>query len=310
MINVLAFAGASNWPLWAATERGYFAAEGLDVHWSVTPNSREMAAALFDGRCQIALTAIDNVVAYVEGQGEALLDGDADFFAFMGVDDGMLSIMARPEVESVADLRGREASVDAMTTGFAFALRDMLSRCGLSEGDVSYVRVGGGAERLAALREGRQAVTLLNAPLDLMAIDAGCRRLVRARDILGAYQGVVGAARRSWANAHEAETIGFIRAFHRAIAWLIAPSNRDDAISLLLARMKGATPALGEKAYERLLVAEDGIRRDLAIDRAGVATVLALRSRYGQPTKQLEDPARYMDDRFRAAALAPTAARI
>ena len=41
---------------------------------------------LSEGKFDIAMTAVDNVVAYVEGQGEAPIGPQQEFFAFMGSD--------------------------------------------------------------------------------------------------------------------------------------------------------------------------------------------------------------------------------
>jgi len=296
--KAVAFAGAANWPLWAGLENGLFAAEGLILRHVLTPHSRAMASDLFTGAADLALTAIDNIVAYNEGQGEAELAGSTDFVAVMGVDDGMLSLMASPEIEKIADLKGRAVSVDALSTGFAFVLRELLG-----ETQVDYVRVGGGKERLAALIAGEQSATLLNAPLDLVAEAAGFRRLARARDRLGAYQGVVAAVRRGWAAEHRDLVTAFIRAYHKTVGWLAAPANRAAAIDLLRARMPVLDPAIAGRAYALLLDPASGIFRDLAIDLAGVESVLRLRRAYAADKRTLSAPACYIDDSFRRDAL-------
>ena len=51
----------------------------------------------------------------------------------MGGDGGFLSVVAQPSVKSFADLKGKTLSVDAMTTGAAFVLRELVARNGLSE---------------------------------------------------------------------------------------------------------------------------------------------------------------------------------
>ena len=180
-LKLVAFAGASNWPVWIGQQKGFFAKEKLEATLEITPNSRQMASDVFGGKFDVALTSIDNVVAYVEGQGEAQLAGQADFVAFMGVDDGMLSLMAVPGTASVNDLKGKELSVDALTTGFAFVLRDALVKSGVKLDEVKLVAVGGGAQRLTALREQKQTATLLNSPLDLIAENAGSARLARGK---------------------------------------------------------------------------------------------------------------------------------
>jgi ABC-type nitrate/sulfonate/bicarbonate transport system substrate-binding protein len=301
-LDVIAFAGASNWPLWVGQQFGFFSEQGIDLSLKLTPNSPHMAQALSAGSAQIALTSIDNVIAYANGCGEVPLDGPADFFAFMGVDDGLLSVMAQPGIETVSALRGRALAVDALTTGYAFVLKGILAQDGLGDADVSYLAIGTGAERLAALKAGQCSATLLNAPLCLAAEAAGKIRLVRARDRLGAYQGIVGAARRSWARDNPELLEGFIRAFHLSLQWLRDPRNGTAARALLTQRLPIVAPAV-DQAYEVLLT-EGGLQATLEIDSAGTACVIALRDRYGHRDGELGGPDRYIDDTFRCRALA------
>jgi ABC-type nitrate/sulfonate/bicarbonate transport system substrate-binding protein len=300
--RVVAFAGSSNWPFWVAQERGFFAREGLEVALDITPNSVEMARNLQGARYDLALTSIDNVVAYDEGQGEADLGGPVRFVALFGVDDGLLSVVAAPGITTFAGLKGKTLSVDALTTGFAFVLRDILARNGLAEGDVTLTRVGGGAQRLDALLAGRNDGTLLNTPLDLVANARGFATLARARDALGAYQGIVGATTREAVERDRGRLIAFVRAFHAGVTWLRDPANREAATALLAARMR-MEPGVAAQAYEALAAGEPGIFRDLRISEAGLRTVLALRSRYAPNAKPLTDPARYVDESVRAEAL-------
>lgn len=301
-LKLVAFAGASNWPLWVGQQLGFLAEQGVDLTLELTASSIQMAQALHSGSAQIALTSVDNVIAYANEQGEVPLDGPADFFAFMGVDDGLLSVMARPSIETIAGLAGGTLAVDALTTGFVFVLKEILAQNRIVEGDISYVSVGTGAERLAALNAGMCSATLLNAPLCLAAEAAGNRRLLRARDVLGRYQGIVGAARRNWAAANRGSVEAFIRAFHRSLQWLGAAENRTEACALLVERL----PVLAEVAdvAYRVLVLEGGLQKNLAIDRDGTACVVRLREKYGRPQTDLGAPDRYIDDTFRRSALA------
>jgi len=159
---------------------------------------------------------------------------------------------------------------------------------------------GGGAQRLAALLEGKQAATLLNTPLDLAAEARGLRRLARGRDAVRAYQGIVAAARRGTLAAKRDQLIGFTRGFRESLLWLDA--NRAEAAAILTARANMPAP-VAARAATALLDADRGIYRDLRIDEAGLRTVLRLRSKFAQPVKDLTDPARYLDLSIRAAAL-------
>jgi TRAP-type uncharacterized transport system substrate-binding protein len=64
-------------------------------------------------------------------------------------------------VKAIADLKGRTLSVDALTTGYAFVLLDILLRNGLHDGDYSVDKVGGMVQRWTALRERKQDGTIL-----------------------------------------------------------------------------------------------------------------------------------------------------
>ncbi len=301
--RVTAFAGASNLPIWIGQTQGLFARHGLDVALSITPNSEQMARDLQHGDADLALTSIDNVVAYDAGEGEAKLDGPIDFVALFGVDDGMLSLVAAPSIHAIRDVAGQDFAVDAMTTGFAFVMRELMARNEIAPSQVRFVKVGGGAQRLQAVLSGQQKVTLLNTPLDIIAEAHGFHSLVRVTDVLGPYQGIVAAVRRDRVVTDRAKLQSFTAGFHESVAWLMRPEHREQAIALLVDRMNGMTRPTAEAAYATLTDPKRGIFRDLHIDRAGLRTVLTLRSRYAVPAKPLGAPAAYVDDSIRAAAL-------
>lgn len=302
-LHIVIFAGASNWPLWIAQQQGLFTAEGLDVRLSVTPGSAQMARDLFDGTAQIALTAFDNVIAYAEGHGAITLPGQPDFLAFAGFDNGLLSLVGAAGFDTVEVLQGQSIAVDALSTGFAFVLRALLEDAGLPPTDYHLEPVGGGAQRLEALIAGQYAATLLNSPLDMIAASKGCIPLRRARDIIGPYQGIVGAARRHWAEANQATIAGFIRAMHRALAWLATPTNRAEATQLLRAQMPRLDARIADRAWDLLANSPDALTSTLSIDRIGARAVFELRRRYGGHALVADSADAYIDETIRDEAL-------
>ncbi|MBU6484162.1 MAG: ABC transporter substrate-binding protein [Betaproteobacteria bacterium] len=307
-LRVVAFDGGWNLPIWAAQREGFFAAHGVAVSLSFTPNSVALVAGLIENRYDIAMAGFDNIVAYQEGQGEAETAAGADLFAFMGGDDGFLSVVTAPGVSDFDALRGGTLSVDAMTNGFAFVLRELVERGGLAESDVTYVRAGATRARYEDLLAGKHDGTLLRTPFELLAKARGCQVIATAA-ALGAYQGSVGAARRSWAGANEAALIGYMRGYRQALDWLCDPGNRAAAEGLLVAHIRDMTPGLAAESCTRLLAPEGGLFRDLALDLDGIRTVLALRSKFGRPHKRLTDPNPYIDLGPHARAFGPSSAR-
>ena len=293
-LRVIAFDGGWNLPIWAAQRQGFFETNSVSVQLTYTPSSAFLVTSLLDGKFDIGLATIDNLIAYQEGQGEAKIADNPDLFAFMGSDSGFLSIVARPGIKDVAALKGGTLSVDAMTTGFAFVLRELLVRGGLAETDVTFVRAGGTANRYRDLIAGKHDATLLRTPFELLARDRGFVVLASAES-LGAYAGTAGFARRSWARDHEAALVGFLRAYKAATDWLYDRENRDVVEALLIANIRDMTPALARQSYDLLLADKGGLARDLAPDAAGIRTVLGLRSKYGAPQKSLTDPMKYVD---------------
>jgi ABC-type nitrate/sulfonate/bicarbonate transport system substrate-binding protein len=294
-LKVIVFPGGFNLPIWSGLAQGSFADEGLALDMHLTTSSKEQLAGLIHGDYDIAMTGIDNVVAYMEGQGEAEIRATPDLFTFMGGDDAFLSLVTIGEVQSFDDLRGRTLSVDAMTTGFAFVLREIVEKAGLKEGEVTYESIGGVMQRWEALKAGAQAGTLLLTPFDVIGTAIGLNVLARARDHLPAYQGVVGAARRSWAAENGEALIGYIRAYRRALAWLFDPANRKAAEAILVERVPTMSPEVAARACDIFLDPETGFEPTAAIDWAGIGEVLRLRSKYGEPKKSLTDAKKYVD---------------
>src|SRR5690349_12209085 len=146
VVRVVAFAGGWNLPLWAAQRQGFFEQQGIAVELAYTPSSGALVNGLMAGRHDIALAAIDNLVAYQEGQGDGPPLRDPDLVAVMGVDNGFLSIVAERSNATIADLRGKKVAVDSPNTGFAFVLRELLQANGIGDADVTVVR--GGATEL------------------------------------------------------------------------------------------------------------------------------------------------------------------
>ncbi len=305
-LEIILFPGAgSQWPFWVEETQGFFAKNGIAPHITETPGSVFQMTNLIAGKFDIGLTAIDNVIAYDSGEGEAKIEGKADLVAFVGGDNGFLHLGAVPEVKTYQDLKGKEISVDAITTGFAFVLEKMLQKNGLKPGDYKLVAVGGTLQRFQDLLQKGHAATLLNTPFDLLAADKGFTILGDAAPVLGHYHSSVGATRRSWAKTHRAELVGFIRGWVAATEWLRAPANRAAAVALLVKHNPNIPQPMAERIAAVILGPKTGYFPQARFDMAGVRTVLALRQEFATPKKELGPPSRYIDLAYYKEAMKP-----
>ncbi len=301
-IKVIVFPGGHNWPIWVAQEKRFFERNHALVSVTGTPSSLFQMTKLIDGEFHIAMTAIDNVVAYVEGQGEADIASRPDLVVFMGGDNGFLSLVSLPEVKSIQDLKGKAVSVDALTTGYAFVLLDLLKRGGLTPADYKVERTGGVLERWNALKQKKHAGTMLITPFDIIAKSIGFNVLQKAIDVYGHYQGVVGATRPKWAAQNPEKVRAYIRGYVAGLEWLHDSNNKDEAIAILRKNLPQMSPELAAQSYA-VLAGPKGFTPGAALDLEGVRTVLELRREYGKPKNSLSDPMKYYDPSYYETAV-------
>jgi ABC-type nitrate/sulfonate/bicarbonate transport system substrate-binding protein len=293
-IELICFAGAPNLPIFAAQQSGAFEDCGVTVNMTTTPSSAYQAEHLIGGTFQMAGTAFDNIVAYQEGQGVFKPDAPPDLFVFMGATQVQLAFITAPDVKTYADVKGRTLSLDALSTGFAFVLYEMLARAGLGPDDYEMVAVGATPKRWESVRDGETAGSLVLQPFTSIAQAQGFNVLETSTDLFDCYQGGTFAASRAWAAANGDAVKGFIKGYLAGLDWTLDPANRDEAAALLLDKMPVLKPGVVDAVMDSLADPRSGLTPMAQILPDGMKTVLDLRSRYGTGAP-LTDPARYYD---------------
>lgn len=292
-IRLIGFGGASNLPVWLAMDKGIFKKHGLDVTLDRTKGSEAQIKDMMSGKYDIASTSIDNIIAYTEGQGPFKID-NFDMVAFMGVHSGLNSVVTRPEIKTYADIKGKPVAVDAPNTGYAFVLFRILEKNGLKyKQDYTVVSVGGGPQRLEAMKENKAVAAVMSAPNDVEAKEIGYNILADAANELGGYQGSAYGARRGWAKDHEKDIVTFIQAVVESHDRIF--TNKADAIDVLKKRIKGLDDKEANTVYTSLTSGKGGLNRKAEINIEGVKTVLSLRGEYAEPKLKLTDPYKYID---------------
>src|SRR6266540_5264844 len=157
----------------AARVNGYFAAEGLDVDVTLTPNSTEQMRGVSQGKFEVVSTAFDNVLAWSGREG-------AEIIAVAQISDKtVLPVFVRPEIKTWSDLKGKKLAADAVDTAFALVLRRVLLANGLdmTKGDYELVALGATGARLESMLKGETFAGVLTSPFDGKALAAGMRRM-------------------------------------------------------------------------------------------------------------------------------------
>lgn len=302
-LHINAFNSASIWPLWAAQKIGAFAKQGLNIDLSYPHGSKPQMTGLIEGKYDIVSTALDNVIAYSEGEGAPGAPKNADLIAFLGGDNGSLVLAVQPTIKTVKDLKGKVLAVDAVSTGFSFVLREILARNGLKADDYTLKPFGASKARFVALQDGSAAGALLSPPYNVIAPASGFPAIAEASSVLGGYQGSVSAARRDWAKQHRDLVIRYIRAWRAGLGWLNDPKNEQAAIALLVSKFPQTTPPLARATYEKMVASGKAFDPGGKLDLAGAKTVFDLRRRYGPQGKGASDVSQFIDESYYDAAI-------
>jgi NitT/TauT family transport system substrate-binding protein len=287
LVNVLLFRAAYNLPVTLGVARGLYARHGLDVEIAYTRGSTMVTQGLRSGDYDLGVLAADDVIYEVETHG-------ADLFMFMGLHAGILTLVARPGIETIGDVAGRRLGVDDPASGFALVAHKILQTSGVARTAYATVPAGGHEHRARALLDGAIDVALLTPPFTLEALARGCTALARARDHLPAYQASCGVATRGWARGHPATLVAYISAYRESLAFALAPANRAEATSHLAGEF-GLTPERAAATYAALADSLDGLFPDARLDLAGVQAVLDLRVEAGLLAARPRPLTRYVD---------------
>jgi ABC-type nitrate/sulfonate/bicarbonate transport system substrate-binding protein len=288
-LKVCTFAGVTNFPIFAADHNGLFAKYGVTVDLIYTPNSRVQRDGLAKGEYQIIQTAADNPVAMVE------LD-NADAVIVAGGDNGFNRIIVQPEINQLADVRGKTVVVDAPNTAFALLLYKALKDSGLNKDDYKVKPVGGTDERLAAMTGDKTNVAgIMGLPFIFRATAAGLKDMGPAYQSIGAYQSDCVAVMREWAKANRDTLLRYIKAVVEGRRWILDPANKTGAIQLLADRTKVPFD-VAANSYAVVTDPTNGFAKDAKFDMQGFKNVLKLRAELeGQWGGNPPSPEKYID---------------
>jgi ABC-type nitrate/sulfonate/bicarbonate transport system substrate-binding protein len=274
----------------AAQVNGYFAAEGLEVGITPTPNSTEQMRGVSQGKFEIVSTAFDNVLAWSGREG-------AEIVAIAQVSDKVvLPVFVRPEIRNWSDLKGKKLAADAVDTAFALVLRRILLAHGLdlATGDYELVALGATGTRLESMIKGETYAGVLNAPFDAKALAAGMRRIGDSKEVLPDYPSNVLAVSREWADKNRDTLLAYLRAWLKGMRWVKDPANHEGALKMVGAELK-LNPKQAQESIEEL--SNTG-----TLNLPGLQVVLDLRNQFGfKLNKGAELPVYYDAAYFNAA---------
>ncbi|MGH7875793.1 MAG: ABC transporter substrate-binding protein, partial [Candidatus Binatia bacterium] len=159
-------------PIWVAKDAGYFAKSGLNVEPVNIRGGALITMGIMSGQLQFSGAGAESAVAArVEG-------GDVVLLA-CPVDSDPVYFIARPEIKSAAELKGKATAVTRLGSTTHFYLRAAARYVGLDpEKDLTILQLGTGTETVAALENGRIAAAAITHRYALPFLQRGWPLLV------------------------------------------------------------------------------------------------------------------------------------
>ena len=284
-------------PIVIAEREGFFKREGLDFRVVIPlPGGAErMIAALHDDTVDVTHVATPFLVR------AALAGSDAVAIA-AEFNNPVYSLVARPEIGRVSDLKGKIVGMADPGGSIAYSMRKLLALHGVLENDLKVKIIDGTPARLACLRRGECAAVPLGQPQDLVAQSEGYRLLGLSTEAVPAYVYTVTAARRSWAAANRDTVVRYVRGLAAAFRFIRDPAKRGAVVQAIV-ETTGVAPIIAERTLALYFEPDRKVLpRQGEIDLDSLAQVIAFMAEAGQLKSPLPAAERFVDLQYLQAA--------
>jgi len=282
--------------LFIAERKGFFAREKIAIQSVLIEGGTDkMVAALDAGTIDITHSATPYLIS-------AVLAG-SDAVAIAGeVGNPVYTLIARPEIASYADLRGKTIGLSVGADTISITTRKLLAKNGLRDGDYQVKELVGTPVRFECLKRGECAAVPLGQPNDLTAVTEGFRRLGDSTEAVGAIQFQVIAARRAYATANKDKVVRFVRAIADAFRFIRAPENRAEVVKAIV-EQTGSSEQIARAVTALYFEPDRGaMPRQAEIDINGLAQVIAFMGEAGALKAPLPKADRFVDLQYLRAA--------
>ncbi|MGE5220145.1 MAG: ABC transporter substrate-binding protein [Chloroflexota bacterium] len=271
--------GLIPFPLIVAKENRFFEQAGFDVEMINIPPTIAVTA-LVSGDIQYVIFAGTTLNAAVRGLPVKLV--------MVYNDRPLFSLMARPEIRSIKDLKGKILGVATLTSGESFLSRRLLKEAGIDADKEMTLRViGNTPDRLQALRAGAVDATTLTVPVDILAERMGLRRLAFMGETLESINGGYGVSER-WLRERPDQIKKMIAVAFRGMAQ--ARARREDSIALIMSKWKMERD-VAEKAFDLMIKTwtDIGVASDRALQEGIEESLKVTKSKQSVPISRVAD---------------------
>jgi NitT/TauT family transport system substrate-binding protein len=229
-------------PVWVARDAGLFNRHGLNVEPIHIRGGALITMAIMSGNLQFSGAGAESVVA-------ARIEGGDVVLLACPVDSDPVYLIARPEIKTASELKGKATAVTRLGSTTHFYLRAALRQVGLDpERDMTILQLGTGSETVTAMESGRIAAAALTNRYAIPLLQRGWPVLVdlSATDLV--YPSSCVASSRAFVKTEPKLVEDFLRAYVGGIQ--LIKKDRSLGEKALTKWLKERDPIVVKKTIE------------------------------------------------------------
>lgn len=283
-LKLVSVVGYTQQPIAWGIEKGYFDEQGLEVEFI---GAQDVVTAVATGEVDFAFGPSSTYLR------AASLGSPIRIVAAGFRSKGPFHLIARPEIKTVADLKGKTVGIAVAGSGMAIYAREILKAHGIDpDKDVTLVANGVYEAAFGSLQTGQVDATIIHQPFPALGeIEGSSHTLARGWDYLPTYHtGVLIAGSALIDRDPDLLTRG-LRAYFKS--YTEAKANYADYVPWLKSRLK-----INPEAVQRAIDQEDEIwDANPAVDPFAIAETQKIEVANGYQ-KEIFDDSKFLDLRF------------
>jgi len=217
--------GATNGSIWAAEEKGLFRKHGVDVE----------VIFIGGGGARVVSSLLAGDIHFSVGGGEgsirSQMRGAETVIASSTLTKGLQRILAKPEIKSYQDLKGRKIGITQFGSAAHLVLALMLKKWNMRPDQVQTLQVGSSPALLASLDKGGIDAAVLTLPTFFLADDKGYRVVGDPMTMDIYYLQNTLESTRSFLRKNRDQALKFMRGYIEGIAYF--KKNKKESLDIM-----------------------------------------------------------------------------
>jgi NitT/TauT family transport system substrate-binding protein len=250
-------------PIWVAQEEGLFKKYGLDVELIHIASTSKAIQSMLSGEIHYTTAdALNSIQAVAAG---------ADLVMFCeGVNRFVFSLMARPEIKRLSDLKGKKIGITRIGSSTHTAVLFAVNKAGLGANDYTLLQLGEVPNILTTLLAGQIDAGALSPPTNSRAKKAGLFELINLGVDGPEYPSTVIASTRAYIKANPDNARRMVRALGEGLH--LFKSNRQAGIKAIQKYTRLKEIEILDDTYKQFSDAFDSLPY---ISKSGINSLLA-----------------------------------